>query len=168
MTIIRVGKLVPKVHPDALVDKNAYVAGQVILAKGVSVLPGAVIRADEERITVDEYSNVQDNAVLHADPGFPTIIGKRVTVGHGAIIHGATVKDDCLVGMGSILLNGSVIGKNSIVGAGALVTEGKKFPEGSVIIGMPAKVIRKTADEDLKLINDSYIAYLKRLREIKK
>lgn len=148
-------------HKEAFVAETAYVAGNVVLAKGVNVLPGAVIRGDEESISVDEFSNVQDNAVLHADPGFPTRIGKRVTIGHGAIVHGATVNDDCLVGMGSILLNGSDIGRESIVAAGALVTEGKKFPERSVLMGSPARVVREVTSEDLELIKNSYLAYLK-------
>jgi len=158
---MRIGNLVPEVHEEAFVAETAYVAGNVKLAKGVNVLPGAVIRGDEELISVDEFSNVQDNAVLHADPGFPTRIGKRVTIGHAAIVHGATVNDDCLVGMGSILLNGSVIGRESIVAAGAIVTEGKKFTEGSVLMGSPARVVRKATSEDLTLIKNSYIAYLK-------
>ncbi len=158
---MRIGNLVPEVHEEAFVAETAYVAGNVKLAKGVNVLPGAVIRGDEELISVDEFSNVQDNAVLHADPGFPTRIGKRVTIGHAAIVHGATVNDDCLVGMGSILLNGSVIGRESIVAAGAIVTEGKKFTEGSVLMGSPARVVRKATSEALTLIKNSYIAYLK-------
>ncbi|MGC8661947.1 MAG: gamma carbonic anhydrase family protein [Nitrososphaeria archaeon] len=158
---MRIGNLVPEVHEEAFVAETAYVAGNVKLAKGVNVLPGAVIRGDEELISVDEFSNVQDNAVLHADPGFPTRIGKRVTIGHAAIVHGATVNDDCLIGMGSILLNGSVIGRESIVAAGAIVTEGKKFTEGSVLMGSPARVVRKATSEDLTLIKNSYIAYLK-------
>ncbi|MCL4343717.1 MAG: gamma carbonic anhydrase family protein [Thaumarchaeota archaeon] len=162
LTIIKIGKLVPKVHADAFVAKTAYVAGNVTLGRGVSVLPGAVIRGDEELISVDEFSNVQDNAVLHSDPGFPTVIGKRVTVGHGAIVHGAKVNDDCLIGMGSIILNGSVIGRGSILGAGALVTEMKEFPDMSVLMGSPARIVRKTTNEDLELINNSYLAYLKK------
>jgi carbonic anhydrase/acetyltransferase-like protein (isoleucine patch superfamily) len=160
---VRIGKLVPNISREAYVAKTAYIAGNVTIAKGVSVMPGAVIRGDEESIFIDEFSNVQDNAVLHADPGFPIKIGKRVTVGHGAIVHGATINDDCLIGMGSIVLNGSVIGRKSIVGAGSLVTEGKVFPPFSVLIGSPARVIRKSNDDDLKLIKNSYMAYIKHI-----
>jgi len=153
--------LVPNINREAYVAKSAYIAGNVTIAKGVSIMPGAVIRGDEESIYIDEFSNVQDNAVLHADPGFPIKIGKRVTVGHGAIVHGAIINDDCLIGMGSILLNGSIIGRKSIVGAASLVTESKVFPPFSVLIGSPARVIRKVNDDDLEMIKNSYLAYAK-------
>jgi len=153
--------LVPNINREAYVAKSAYIAGNVTIAKGVSIMPGAVIRGDEESIYIDEFSNVQDNAVLHADPGFPIKIGKRVTVGHGAIVHGAIINDDCLIGMGSILLNGSIIGRKSIVGAASLVTESKVFPPFSVLIGSPVRVIRKVNDDDLELIKNSYLAYVK-------
>lgn len=153
--------MVPNINREAYVAKSAYIAGNVTIAKGVSIMPGAVIRGDEESIYIDEFSNVQDNAVLHADPGFPIKIGKRVTVGHGAIVHGAIINDDCLIGMGSILLNGSIIGRKSIVGAASLVTESKVFPPFSVLIGSPVRVIRKVNDDDLELIKNSYLAYVK-------
>lgn len=153
--------MVPNINREAYVAKSAYIAGNVTIAKGVSIMPGAVIRGDEESIYIDEFSNVQDNAVLHADPGFPIKIGKRVTVGHGAIVHGAIINDDCLIGMGSILLNGSIIGRKSIVGAASLVTESKVFPPFSVLIGSPARVIRKVNDDDLEMIKNSYLAYAK-------
>jgi carbonic anhydrase/acetyltransferase-like protein (isoleucine patch superfamily) len=161
LTVVRIGKLVPNINREAYVAKSAYIAGNVTIAKGVSIMPGAVIRGDEESIYIDEFSNVQDNAVLHADPGFPIKIGKRVTVGHGAIVHGAIINDDCLIGMGSILLNGSIIGRKSIVGAASLVTESKVFPPFSVLIGSPVRVIRKVNDDDLELIKNSYLAYVK-------
>jgi len=161
LTVVRIGKLVPNINREAYVAKSAYIAGNVTIAKGVSIMPGAVIRGDEESIYIDEFSNVQDNAVLHADPGFPIKIGKRVTVGHGAIVHGAIINDDCLIGMGSILLNGSIIGRKSIVGAASLVTESKVFPPFSVLIGSPARVIRKVNDDDLEMIKNSYLAYAK-------
>ncbi|MGC8558076.1 MAG: gamma carbonic anhydrase family protein [Nitrososphaeria archaeon] len=164
MTVVRIGKLVPNISGEARVAKTAYIAGNVTIANGVSIMPGAVIRGDEESIFIDKFSNVQDNAVLHADPGFPTKIGKRVTIGHGAIVHGATINDDCLIGMGSIVLNGSVIGRKSIIGAASLVTEGKVFPPFSVLIGSPARVIRKANDDDLKLIKKSYMAYVKLIK----
>lgn len=127
----------PFVHP------AAYVYGNVELAEGVFVLPFAALRGDTEKITVGRDSNIQDGAVLHADIGIPCTLGARVTVGHRAIVHGATVEDDCLIGMGAIVLNRAVVGKGSLVAAGALVPEGMVIPPGSLVIGMPAKVVRE-------------------------
>ena len=121
---------------------NACVIGKVRLLNGASVWFGAVLRGDNEWIEIGENSNVQDNATCHTDLGFPLTIGKGCTVGHNVILHGCTVEDGALVGMGSIVMNGARIGRNSIVGAGTVITEGKQFPEHSLIIGAPARVIR--------------------------
>jgi carbonic anhydrase/acetyltransferase-like protein (isoleucine patch superfamily) len=121
---------------------TAVVIGKVRLLANASVWFGAVLRGDNEWIEIGENSNVQDNATCHTDLGFPLTIGKGCTVGHNVILHGCTLEDGALVGMGSIVLNGARIGRNSIVGAGAVITEGKEFPEASLIIGAPARVIR--------------------------
>src|SRR5215813_5980491 len=128
------------------IAETAVVIGRVRLQAETSVWFGAVLRGDNEWIELGERSQIQDNATLHTDPGFPTTIGRDCVIGHNVILHGCTVGDNSLVGMGAILLNGVKIGKNSLVGAGALVTEGKQFPDNSLIVGAPARVIR-TIDE---------------------
>jgi carbonic anhydrase/acetyltransferase-like protein (isoleucine patch superfamily) len=126
---------------------NAVVAGHVIFNKNASVWFGAVLRGDNEPITIGENSNVQDNSVLHTDMGSPLTIGDNVTVGHLAMLHGCTIGDGSLVGIGAIVLNGAKIGRNCLIGAAALVTEGKEFPDGSMILGAPAQVVRALAPE---------------------
>ena len=128
------------IHPDATV------VGNVVLGERVSVWPGAVLRGDCAPITVGDESNIQDGVVLHVDDDAPCVIGKRVTVGHRAIVHGATIEDECLIGMGAIVLNHAVIGRGSLVGAGSVVPEGMNVPPGSVVLGIPAKVVRQADD----------------------
>lgn len=128
------------------VAPGAKLIGRVVLEDRATVWFGAIARADNEPIVIGPSSNVQDGAVLHADPGFPLTIGAHCTVGHQAMLHGCTIGDGSLVGMGAIVLNGARIGKNSLVGAGALVTEGKEFPDNSLIVGVPARAVR-TLDE---------------------
>lgn len=129
------------------VAPNAQLIARVRLLEDSSVWFGCTLRGDRDWITIGERSNVQEHCVLHTDPGFPLTIGADCTVGHGVILHGCTIGDGSLIGMGAIILNGAKIGKNCLVGAGALVTEGKEFPDGSMIIGAPARLAR-TMDED--------------------
>src|SRR6202048_2797734 len=139
--------------PELPTDGNYFIAdtatviGRVRLLNGASVWFGAVLRGDNEWIEIGENSNVQDNSTCHTDIGFPLVVGKNCTVGHNVILHGCTLEDDSLVGMGSIVMNGARIGRGSIVGAGGVVTEGKQFPEYSLIIGSPARVIRTLETE---------------------
>ena len=133
----------PQTGQAAFVAENAAVTGDVTLGKDSSVWFSAVIRGDGPHIEIGERSNIQDGCVLHADPGYPLTVGIRVTVGHGAILHGCEVGDGSLIGMGAIVLNGARIGKNCIVGAGALVTGGKEFEDGMLILGSPAKAVRR-------------------------
>jgi carbonic anhydrase/acetyltransferase-like protein (isoleucine patch superfamily) len=146
---------------DYYIADSAQVIGNVRLGKGASVWFGTVIRGDNERIELGDGSSVQDNCTLHADPGFPLIIGKNCSVGHNAIVHGCTVEDGALVGMGAIVMNGARIGKESVVGAGTLVTEGKTFPERSLIVGAPARVLRTLSAEDVKTLTRAAPNYLK-------
>ena len=133
----------PSVHPDAWIAPSADVIGDARLAAGASIWFGAVIRADNTPILVGERSNVQDGAMLHSDPGAPLTIGADCTIGHHAILHGCTLGDRVLVGMGAIILNRATIGDDCLIGAGALVTEGKVFPPGSLIVGSPARAVRE-------------------------
>ena len=150
----------PSIDPTAFIHPLAYVAGDVTLGARVSVWPTAVIRGDSDAIVIGEDSNVQDGTVVHVDDGVPTTIGKRVAIGHRAIVHGATVEDDCLIGMGAILLNGVHVGTGSIVGAGALCPEGMKIPPDSLAIGIPARVIRATTAPERERIRKTVSAYL--------
>lgn len=133
----------PTLGKDAYVADSAQVMGDVIVGEGASLWFGVVARGDSETLTIGRGSNVQDGSVLHADPGKPLVLGENVSVGHMVMLHGCTVGDGTLIGIGAIVLNGAKIGKNCIVGAGSLVTEGKEFPDGSMIMGSPAKVVRQ-------------------------
>ncbi|MFG2681020.1 gamma carbonic anhydrase family protein [Streptomyces sp. NPDC048392] len=146
--ITGIGGKEPKVDAEAFVAPTSAVVGDVTLHAGASVWYGAVLRGDVERISVGANSNVQDNCTLHADPGFPVTVGERVSIGHNAVVHGATVEDDCLVGMGATVLNGAVIGAGSLVAAQALVPQGMRVPPGSLVAGVPAKVKRELTDEE--------------------
>lgn len=138
-----------KIHETAFVARGAWVIGDVHLGAEASVWFNAVIRGDCERIRVGARSNIQDGTILHADTGFPCLVGDEVTVGHRCIVHGAVVGDRCLVGMGATLMNGAVIGEECIIGAGALITEGKQIPPRSLVLGVPARVIRPLTAEEV-------------------
>jgi carbonic anhydrase/acetyltransferase-like protein (isoleucine patch superfamily) len=163
--IHRIGSLVPRTEDAAFIAWNAEVAGDARLGKGVSVWFGAVIRADLRPITVGDCSNIQDNVTLHVTSADSCVIGERVTVGHNAVIHAAQIGDDCLIGIGAVIMSRAVIGSQSIVGAGALVTEDKIFPPGSLIYGSPAKFIRSLSDEEIREIRDTARRYAGRAEE---
>ena len=152
--------LVPTIHPTAFVHEKAVILGDVTLGARVSVWPTAVIRGDSDRITIGDDSNVQDGTVVHVDNGVPTTIGERVAIGHRAIVHGATIEDDCLIAMGAILLNGVYVGTGSIVGAGAMCPEGMRIPRNSLALGVPARVIRQTTDAERERIRLTVASYL--------
>ncbi|MFZ2736770.1 MAG: gamma carbonic anhydrase family protein [Burkholderiaceae bacterium] len=149
MAIYELDGKAPDVAASAWVADSAQVIGDVALAAGVSIWFGTVIRGDSEKICIGAGSNVQDASVLHADPGVPLTLGENVSVGHQVMLHGCTVGDGTLIGIGSIILNRAKIGKNCLVGAGSLVTEGKEFPDGSMILGRPAKVVRELSAEEI-------------------
>ena len=157
----------PRVADSAWVADSAQVMGNVVLGEDSSVWFGTVIRGDTETITVGRGSNIQDASVLHADIGKPLTIGDNVTVGHQVMLHGCTIGDESLIGIGAIVLNGAKIGRHCLVGAGALVTEGKEFPDGSMIIGSPAKAVRQLTPEQiegLKLSAQHYMDNARRFR----
>ena len=152
------------IHESAFVHPAACVYGDVTLGARASVWPTAVIRGDSAPIIVGEDSNIQDGTILHVDPGVPCTIGARVAIGHRAIVHGATVEDDCLIAMGAVLLNHVHVGAGSIVGAGALCPEGMTIPPGSLVVGLPAKVVRSVSDAERERVRRTVESYL-RLQE---
>ena len=159
MPLYSLGDLKPQLAAGAWAAPSADLIGDVRLAARASIWFGAVIRADNTAIIIGEESNVQDGAVCHSDEGVPLTIGALVTIGHQAILHGCTIADDCLIGMGARILNHAVIASECIVGAGALVTEGKTFPAGSLIVGSPARVVRQLTDGERQLLRASAAHY---------
>ncbi len=159
MTVYTLGGDRPEIDPEAWIAADANIIGLVTLGPRTSVWFGATLRGDTERISVGSGSNIQDGSVLHTDAGFPLTIGSDCTVGHRAILHGCTIGDETLIGMGATVLNGAVIGRNCLIGAGALVTEGKHIPDGSLVMGMPAKVIRPLDDAAIEGLRRSAEGY---------
>jgi len=141
------------------IAETAVVIGKVRMQKSTSVWFGAVLRGDNDWIDIGEGSNIQDGSTCHVDPGFPLVVGRNVTVGHNVILHGCTVEDEVLIGMGSILMNGAKIGRCSVVGAGSVITEGKQFPEYSLIIGSPARVIKTLTPDQVAALGRGAAAY---------
>ena len=160
MALYELDGAAPQLADTAWVADNAQVMGQVTLGENSSVWFGVVIRGDVEAIHVGAGSNIQDNSVLHADAGSPLNIGANVTVGHQAMLHGCTIGDGSLIGIQAVVLNGAKIGRYCLVGAGALVTEGKKFPDGSMILGSPAKVVRQLTPEQIEGLRYSAQHYI--------
>jgi carbonic anhydrase/acetyltransferase-like protein (isoleucine patch superfamily) len=159
MPLYRLDDVAPTLAHGAWAAPSADLIGDVRLGARASVWFGAVIRADNTPILIGEESNLQDGAVGHSDPGAPLTIGARVTIGHQAVVHGCTIADDCLIGMGAQILNGAVLGPECLVGAGALITEGKTFAAGSLIVGAPARMVRLLTDEEKAAIRDSAAHY---------
>jgi len=157
----------PQIAPSAWVADNAQVMGAVTMEADASVWFGATVRGDTEHITIGEGANIQDGSVLHADHGMPLKVGKHVTVGHMVMLHGCTIGDESLIGIGAVVLNGAKIGKNCLVGAGSLVTEGKEFPGGSMIMGTPAKVVRQLTPEQIQGLRQSAKHYIENANRFK-
>ncbi|WP_153555403.1 gamma carbonic anhydrase family protein [Roseimaritima sediminicola] len=164
MAIYQLGDRRPQLADDCYIATEATVIGDVSVAAGANLWPGAVLRGDVEPIEIGPASSIQDGAVLHTDPGSPLRIGRGVTVGHQATLHGCTIGDHALVGMQAVVLNNAVIGAHSLVAAGALVTENKTFPERSLILGSPAKRVRELSDEEVENLQRIAERYLERGR----
>jgi carbonic anhydrase/acetyltransferase-like protein (isoleucine patch superfamily) len=155
-------KDVPRIHSTAFIHDSAEIIGRVIIHKNASIWPMVVLRGDLEPITIGENSNVQDATVMHTTRKIPVVLGKGVTIGHSAVVHGAKIGDHCLIGMGAILLDGSVIGKECLLGAGALVPEGMKVPPRSLVVGVPGRVKRTITAKERRLLHQrakDYIRY---------
>ena len=168
MPIYKLDGVTPEIAEGCFVAPDAVLIGKVRLLKGASIWFGAVLRGDNEWIEIGERSQIQDNATLHTDPGFPMVIGSNCVIGHKVMLHGCIVGDNSLIGMGAILLNGSKIGNNSLVGAGALVTEGKTFPDNSLIVGSPARVVRTLDDKARAMIAGGADIYVRRSQQYAK
>lgn len=153
---------------DYWIAPDAIVIGSVVLGSNASIWFGCIVRADNDTITIGENSQLQDGCVLHADPGVPITIGRNVSVGHMAMLHGCTIGDGSLIGIKSVILNGARVGRNCLIGANSLVAEGKEIPDGSLVIGSPGKVVRKLSEEEIREINsasDHYVQKFKRYRK---
>jgi carbonic anhydrase/acetyltransferase-like protein (isoleucine patch superfamily) len=167
MAVYELDGVCPQIAESAWVADSAEVMGNVVLGESAGVWFGVVIRGDTDAICVGARTNIQDLSVLHADVGMPLIIGEGVTIGHKAMLHGCTIGDGSLVGIGAVVLNGAKIGKMCLVGAGALVTEGKEFPDGSLIIGSPAKAVRQLTNEQIENLRHSAQSYVANAQRFK-
>lgn len=162
--VVHFGDRTPNIHPEAWAAPGCTIVGSVRLAAGASVWYGCVLRADTEDISIGAGSNIQDGCVVHADPDFPTVVGSGVSVGHRAVLHGCTIEDDVLIGMGAVVLNGARIGSGSLVAAGAVVLEGAVVPPGSLVAGLPARVRRHLSEaERVGIVRDA-AGYVERAR----
>ena len=168
MAIYQLDDDIPRIAETAWVADSAQVIGRVALEEGASVWFGAILRGDNEWITIGRGSNVQDGSVLHTDMGCPLTIGADVTIGHQVVLHGCTIGDGSLVGIQAVVLNNAKMGKNCLVGAGALVTEGKEFPDGSLIMGSPARVVRQLSPEQFERVKLGAVHYLENAARYRK
>lgn len=165
--ILKYKNFVSVISNTAFVAENSTIIGSVKIKNNASVWFGAVIRGDSEPITVGENSNIQDNCTVHSSTGCPVSIGNNVTVGHNAVVHGCTIGNNCLIGMGSTIMNGAVIGNNCVVGAGALVTENKVFSDNTLIVGVPAKAVGVVDENAVKMITENAVHYVELAKEYK-
>jgi carbonic anhydrase/acetyltransferase-like protein (isoleucine patch superfamily) len=168
MTLYALADTAPTVDADAWVAPDANVIGNVVLMAGASVWFGCTLRGDNEPITVGTGSNVQENCVFHTDPGCPLTIGENCTIGHKVMLHGCTIGDNSLVGMGATILNGAKIGKNCLIGAGALITENKVIPDGSLVMGAPGKVVRELDEAAIARLTASALHYQENARRFRR
>lgn len=167
MTLYSLGDLTPVCDADTWVAPDANVIGNVVLEAGASVWFGATLRGDNEEIRIGAGSNVQENSVFHTDRGFPLVIGTNCTIGHKVMLHGCTIGNNSLIGMGATVLNGAKIGDNCLIGAGALITEGKEIPDGSLVMGAPGKVVRQLDAAAIKGLELSALHYQENMRRFR-
>ncbi|MCA0873387.1 gamma carbonic anhydrase family protein [Seohaeicola saemankumensis] len=167
MTVYALGDHAPQIHADTWVAPDANLIGKVVMEAGSSVWFGCTIRADHEEIRIGEGSNVQEDCVMHIDAGYPLIIGKNCTIGHKVMLHGCTIGDNTLIGMGAMVLNGAKIGRNCLIGAGALVTENKVIPDNSLVMGVPGKVVREIDEKNAQRITLGALHYQENMRRFR-
>ncbi|MEL7098412.1 MAG: gamma carbonic anhydrase family protein [Pseudomonadota bacterium] len=167
MTLYALGDHAPVVAPDTWIAPDANLIGQVVVEDGASVWFGCTIRADHEEIRIGRGSNVQENCVMHIDDGFPLTIGENCTIGHKVMLHGCTIGDGSLIGMGATVLNGAKIGKGCLIGAGALITENKEIPDGSMVLGSPGKVVRELDGPRQQMLIASALHYQENMRRFR-
>ncbi len=168
MPVYTLGPKKPRIHSTAFIAPNATIIGDVAIGPRTSVWPGAVLRGDYGYIRVGANCSIQDNVVVHCSAGNPGIVGNGVTVAHNTIVHACRIGDECLIGAGAIIFDGAKIGKHSIIGIGSIVLGGRTIPARSVAVGMPAKVIRRSTDRDVRMIRESYQAYVNMARHYRK
>ncbi|MEP0154961.1 gamma carbonic anhydrase family protein [Pseudophaeobacter sp.] len=167
MTLYALGEHQPHLHADTWVAPDANLIGKVVLEAGASVWFGCTLRADHEEIRICEGANVQENVVMHIDAGFPLTVGKNCTIGHKVMLHGCTIGENSLIGMGATVLNGAKIGKNCLIGAGALITENKVIPDNSLVMGAPGKVVREVSAELAQTLTQSALHYQDNMRRFR-
>ena len=167
MTLYALGDHQPQLHGDTWVAPDANLIGQVVLEAGASVWFGCTIRADHEEIRICEGANIQENVVMHIDAGYPLTVGKNCTIGHKVMLHGCTIGENSLIGMGATVLNGAKIGKNCLIGAGALITENKVIPDNSLVMGAPGKVVREVSPEQAQKLTLSALHYQENMRRFR-
>lgn len=167
MTLYSLDGIAPDIAEDSWIAPDANVIGKIVVEAGASIWFGSTLRGDNEVILVGEGSNIQENSVLHTDMGFPLTIGKGCTIGHKAMLHGCTIGDNSLIGMGATVLNGAKIGKNCLIGANALITEGKEIPDGSLVMGAPGKVVRQLDEAAIEGLRKSAIGYQNNMRRFR-
>lgn len=167
MTLYALDGVAPQVAEDSWIAPDANVIGDIVIEEGASVWFCCTLRGDNERITVGAGSNVQENCVLHTDMGYPLTIGAGCTIGHKVMLHGCTIGENALIGMGATVLNGAKIGKNCLIGAGALITEGKEIPDGSLVMGVPGKVVRTLDEAAIEGLRKSAIGYQNNMRRFR-
>jgi carbonic anhydrase/acetyltransferase-like protein (isoleucine patch superfamily) len=167
MTIYALGDDAPQMHADTWVAADANLIGNVVMEEGSSVWFCSTLRADHELIMVGAGTNVQENTVMHVDRGYPLTIGTNCTIGHKVMLHGCTIGNNTLIGMGATILNGAKIGNNCLIGAGALITEGKKIPDGSLVMGAPGKVVRQLDEQAIKMLEASALHYRANMRRFR-
>lgn len=167
MTLYSLDGVAPQIAEDTWIAPDANVIGDIVVEEGASIWFGSTLRGDNEQILIGKGSNVQENTVMHTDMGFPLTIGEGCTIGHKALLHGCTIGDNSLIGMGAVILNGAKIGRNCLIGANALITENKEIPDGYLVMGSPGKVVRQLDDAGIEGLKQSALSYQKNMRRFR-
>ena len=167
MTLYSLDGVSPQISDDSWIAPDASIIGKIVIQEGASVWFGATLRGDNEEIVIGKGSNVQENSIIHTDMGYPLTVGEGCTIGHKALLHGCTIGDNTLIGMGAVILNGAKIGKNCLIGANALITENKVIPDGSLVMGSPGKVVRELDEQGIQGLRASALNYQQNMRRFR-